>query len=69
MLLLEVRVALPTSARLHLVVPIQVLQGGPSDVDTAMPGQEGETRAPTPCSHPLQLDPTLTRPGRPPPCG
>lgn len=34
-LLLEVGVALPATARLHLVVPVQVLQRGPSDVDTA----------------------------------
>lgn len=34
-LLLEVGVALPTAARLHFVVPIQVLQRGPGDVDAA----------------------------------
>ena len=33
--LLEVGVALPTAARLHFVVPIQVLQRGPGDVDAA----------------------------------
>ena len=52
-LLLEVGVALPAAARLHLIVPVQVLQRGPSDVDAAArAGQEGESpalpRAPTP---------------------
>lgn len=36
-LLLEVRIAFTTTAWLHLIVPVQVLQCSPSDVDAAGP--------------------------------
>lgn len=62
-LLLEVCVALTATARLHLIVPVQVLQRGPSDVDAAVPGQEGETWALPPCSHPHYLYCTPHSPG------
>lgn len=61
-LLLEVRIALTTTAWLHLVVPIQVLQCSPSDVNAAVRGQEVKTLAfpPTHCGQP---DPSFYLPG------
>ena len=65
MLLLEVCITLTTTAWLHLIIPIQVLQCGPSDMDAAVREQEGETWASPPHSHPWPPGPD-THPARPP---
>lgn len=76
--LLEVGVALAAVARLHLVVPVQVLQRGPGDVDAPTGGGPGrrEKKALSPAA--IILDPPFPAPSRParltrlcppPPCG
>lgn len=59
-LLLEVGIAFTAPSWLHFIVPVQVLQRGPGDVNAAVCGDERETSA-----HQLRLPLTRWAPGLP----